>query len=94
MADTTTTLNPGSGGDTMDESLVTQADRVTQAKRPRVVLGDDDGDLLGTTTNRAGEKVLLVTLGDSVVHLLEAMAANQERIIALLELIADSATKT
>lgn len=94
MADTTTQLNVGTGGDQMDESLVTQSDRVTQAKRPRVVMGDDDGDLLATTTNRAGEKVAVVSLGDSVVHLLEAMAIKQDRIISLLEVIADAVTKT
>lgn len=43
MADTTTTLNPGSGGDKMDESLVTQSDGLTQAKRQRVVVGGDAG---------------------------------------------------
>ncbi len=47
MSDTTTTLNAGSGGDKMDESLITQSDGVTQAKRPRVVSGDDDGNLFG-----------------------------------------------
>jgi hypothetical protein len=41
MSNTTTTLNPGSGGDVMDESLVTQSDGSTQAKRPRVVIGGD-----------------------------------------------------
>lgn len=41
--DTTTQLNPGTGGDQMDESLVTQSDGVTQAKRPRVVPAHDDG---------------------------------------------------
>lgn len=43
--DTTTTLNTGTGGDVMDESLVTQSDGVTEAKRPRVVPGGDDGVL-------------------------------------------------
>lgn len=47
MSDTTTTLNPGAGGDVMDESLVKQSDGSTQAKRPRVVAGDDDGNLFG-----------------------------------------------
>lgn len=46
--DTTTTLNPGVGGDVMDESLVTQeVDGLTAAKRPRVVLGGDGGELFG-----------------------------------------------
>ena len=43
--DTTTTLNAGTGGDKMDESLVVQSDGATSAKRPRVVLGDDTGNL-------------------------------------------------
>jgi hypothetical protein len=44
LNDTTTTLNAGNGGDVMDESLVTQTDG-TEAKRPRVVVGSDDGGL-------------------------------------------------
>lgn len=47
MSDTTTQINVGVGGDKMDESLVTQSDGVTNAKRPRVVLGDDKGQLFG-----------------------------------------------
>lgn len=43
--DTTTTLNPGAAGDVMDESLVTQSNGTTTAKRPRVVPGGDDGTL-------------------------------------------------
>ena len=40
MSDTTTTLNPGVGGDVMDEALITQpGDGTTQAKRPRVQIG-------------------------------------------------------
>lgn len=43
MADTTTTLNTGSGGDVMDETSALQSDGLTTAKRPRVVLGGDAG---------------------------------------------------
>ena len=41
--DTTTTLNPGVGGDVMDESLITQAGTGagTVAKRQRVVIAGD-----------------------------------------------------
>jgi hypothetical protein len=46
VSDTKTTLNPGTGGDDMDESLVIQSDGVTAAKRPRVVMGLDDGRLI------------------------------------------------
>jgi len=48
--DATTILNPGVGGDTMDESSVTQNNTdgsTTTAKRARVVMGFDDGTLLG-----------------------------------------------
>ena len=93
MSDTTTQLNPGSGGDLMDESLVTQADRVTQAKRPRVVQGFDDGTLAASTTNRAGEKVPVISLGDAVIHTLEAMSEKQDRIIELLEMLVDDVMK-
>ena len=44
MADTTTILNPGVGGDAMDESQVAQTSGAN-AKRPRVVLGNDLGQL-------------------------------------------------
>lgn len=37
-SDTVTNLNPGAGGDPMDESLATQSDGSTQGKRPRVEL--------------------------------------------------------
>lgn len=45
--DSTTELNPGSGGSKMDESIVTQSDGITTAKRTRVVLGSDSGELYG-----------------------------------------------
>lgn len=48
--DTTTELNPGSGGDTMDETSVVQSDGETSAKRPRVDVGfagdDEQGRLV------------------------------------------------
>lgn len=77
MADTTTTLNPGTGGDIMDESSVTQSpDGATQtsAKRPRVVLGHDDGKLVNS---------------DRPLHVQFAeMLAEQRRTNALLAIIA------
>lgn len=69
--DTTTTLNPGSGGDTMDESLVTQSDGVTQAKRPRVVIGGNagSGDLVQPTASDPGANPYsLPTLLQGVVN--------------------------
>lgn len=46
MADASTTLNPGAGGDVLDESLVDRSDG-TSVKRARVALGDDAGNVLG-----------------------------------------------
>lgn len=43
MADTYTTLNPGVGGDKMDETAVVIGG--VSVKRPRVVVGGDDGEL-------------------------------------------------
>jgi hypothetical protein len=43
--DTSTVLNPGVGGDTMDESTVTQVTTGTATKRARVAVGGDDGAL-------------------------------------------------
>ena len=45
--DATTVLNPGVGGDSMDESQHFQRDGATQAKSPRVVLVLDDGSVIG-----------------------------------------------
>lgn len=44
--DAATVLNTGSGGDSIDETLVTRSDG-TSVKRTRVVVGDDDGRLFG-----------------------------------------------
>jgi hypothetical protein len=38
------------GGDSMDETLATQSDGVTQAKQPRVGLAQSDGSLVGPTS--------------------------------------------
>jgi hypothetical protein len=50
MSRTTTQLSQGVGGDFMDESLVTQPDGATQAKRPNVVVGDENGNLYGAAS--------------------------------------------
>lgn len=46
MADTTTVLNPGVGGDSMDESQVSNSVPAL-VKRPRVVIGGDAGVVSG-----------------------------------------------
>jgi len=78
-SDTTTTLNAGSGGDVMDESSVYQSDGVTIAKRPRVVLGDDDGNLLG------GGGLPLKTADNEIAEALTQIADDIHAIRFLLE---------
>lgn len=87
MSDSTVILNPGAGGDSMDVSQVTTTSGTV--KRSRSVLGDDDGDLLATDTNRSGHKVLIVSAGDNVFEILEEMVAGQRQILALLEMIVE-----
>lgn len=52
--DSSTTLNPGVGGDVLDESSVVQSDGSTVAKRPRVDIGfqsdDPEGRLVAKGT--------------------------------------------
>lgn len=43
MAETSTVLNPGAGGDRMHERQVTLADQVTTAKQPVVTIGGEIG---------------------------------------------------
>lgn len=81
--DTSTVLNPGVGGDAMDETLATRADG-TQVKRPRVVLGTDDGRLVGSA---AGDAVL-PTRDDQVLAALNSIDQKLGTIIELLASIA------
>lgn len=84
--DTTTTLNQGSGGDKMDESLVTQSDATTTAKRPRVsvAFGADDGrgrlvdsaHPLPTTDERCA--AALERIADDLAELKEVLFAFME----------------
>lgn len=71
--DTTTELFSGSGGDKMDESLVTQADGSTQAKRPRIVLGTDTGALVGRMHPVQVESVEIVRSLARIERLLEVL---------------------
>jgi hypothetical protein len=84
MADTTTTLNAGSGGDVMDESLVTQADG-TEAKRPRVVPGSDDGDLQSFQVGPAGTAAW--SHDPEVVTLMTGLIEEQKTTNALLQMV-------
>lgn len=63
MADDYTILNPGAGGDVMDESLVVYPSSPTNRKRPRVVItGEGIDDIVpAQTTNVTGGEFGLVT---------------------------------
>lgn len=63
MADDYTVLNPGVGGDVMDESLVIYPSAPTNRKRPRVVItGEGLDDIVpAQTTNPIGDEFGLVT---------------------------------
>lgn len=74
MADTTTTLNPGVGGDVMDESLVTNSSG-TSAKRPRVVLGNELGQVVDPQIDQATLGLMLIEM-QRQTELLRAILAN------------------
>jgi hypothetical protein len=80
--DTTTTLYPGVGGDSMDESLVTQSDGATQAKRARVDVGAD-----GQLTSKSNP---LPVESAEAIRLLASIAEDARAIRQILELIASS----
>lgn len=63
MSDDYTILNPGVGGDVMDETLVVYPSAPTNRKRPRVVLtGEGIDDIIpAQTTNPVGNEFGLVT---------------------------------
>lgn len=74
MSDTTTVLNPGVGGDSMDESQVLNGSAAT-VKRPRVVIGGDAGvvsganDLVQPVKTDPGASVMsLPTLAQALVN--------------------------
>jgi len=85
--DTSTVLNPGVGGDTMDESSVTQVTTGTAAKRPRVVPGGDDGTLQ-TFSVKPDRVVAEVSDGDIVTEL-RNMLVEMRRQTHALYLIVD-----
>lgn len=80
--DASTTLNPGVGGDALDETSVVQADGATSVKRARVDVGfaadDDRGRLVGKDTP------LPVDAGGSA---LERMASDIAEIKNLLKML-------
>lgn len=84
LNDTTTTLNTGTGGDVMDESLVTQSDGVTEAKRPRVVPGGDDGSIQTFSDTGVFEETAADVRDREVVELMRESVMLQRRMVGLL----------
>lgn len=81
MADTTTVLNPGVGGDILDESSVVQTDGVTVAKRPRVEVA-----LAGDGTPRlVGSDFQLPTHDERVLVVLSSILEEMRAIRLLME---------
>lgn len=80
MADTTSLLNAPTvaGGDSMDESLVQQTSGAS-AKRPRVVLGNELGQLADATM---------------IIDLLAASLVEQKRQTVLLQVLLTNLTGT
>lgn len=90
--DATTVLNPGVGGDTMDESTVNQTavnGTVTATKRARVVIGFDDGSLLGYDGDMGLGKNLK-THDDETHDALAKILYQMKVQTGLLKLIADA----
>ena len=85
--DTSTTLNPGSGGDTMDESLVTQVGG-TVAKRPRVVIGGDDGSIQNFRELASGTSALVSDL--ETIRLLGSILLQLQVMTGVLKLAFNS----
>ena len=63
MADDFTILNPGSGGDTMDESSVSYGTEPLIRKRPRIVIaGEGNGEIVPViTSNPTGSEYGIIT---------------------------------
>jgi hypothetical protein len=85
--DTTTVLNPGSGGDSMDESSVVQADGSTTAKQPRVHVAFGADDVRSRLVSNSSP---LPVADERALALLQQMADDvREMKIALLTFIDD-----
>lgn len=82
--DTFTELNAGSGGDIMDESLVTQADGVQQAKQPRIELSLAVEGVPAPRQPRVGEGHPLPTTDIAVLDVLRTIAEELAEIRLLL----------
>lgn len=81
--DTTTVLNSGSGGDSLDESALVQADGSTEVKRARVDIGFGDGTPRGQLVD--GDTPLPVE-ASGVIEVLERIDAH---LIELTKLLLD-----
>lgn len=89
--DTTTTLNPGAGGDSMDESNVleptfsTGAAPTSVGKRPRVVIGGEQGRAVVVEPIMDTEGYALPTVDVEARKMLGQILECDERIAELLE---------
>lgn len=78
---TTTTLNPGTGGDAMDETSVTQADGSTVAKRANVAVGFSASD---PQDRIVGSSFPLPTADGPALEALERIASAVEGIYFMI----------
>lgn len=76
--ETTTQLNAGSGGDKMDETAVLQTDGVTTGKRPRVVLGTDDGKLVNKANPLYTEDIQMLDMLKMILEELQMIRSQLE----------------
>lgn len=96
--DTTTVLNPGVGGDSMDESRIIEQNLTTGAvdlvgKRPRVCIGGEiERDVIVEPENEGDGSYSLPVVDRDVRQRLANIEAQMTRIADLLEVLVTSAT--
>jgi len=88
--DDATVLNPGASGDSMDETGVSYLNVSTQVsstrKRPRVVLGSDDGDIVSVSA--IDDAFALSTVDATVAGTLQELLLHAQAQTGLLKIIA------
>lgn len=87
--DSFTELNEGSGGSKMDESALVQTTGETavetEVKRPRVVLGGNDGSLVDVVRHTGGKTSLPVVVEETLLHAVERNNELLEQILHVLQ---------
>ena len=95
--DTTTTLNSGTGGDSLDESNILEADFATGAapvsvgKRPRVVIGGEMSRDALIEPMREGDGYALPVVDMEARAMLAEILECDQRIVELLEAFVSAA---